>query len=140
MEPVSNIASLITLVGAVLKCTKSFYQTISGFNNAYQWMESLLSAVKDLGLILTALENSLALVEPSTNLQNIEARVQACGQSVRRYETILKKHQMGPSDSKVKQTWRRVKAQLAERTLQHISTEMNQHCTALGALASILGL
>jgi len=138
MEVVGAGASIISIIGLALQCTKSLYQIISSYQNAPQQFDSLASAIKHLERILTQLQGCKALSDPSVDYHNITELIKTCTADLRRYENTLQKLQPDRKTPKAKQIWKRCTATWGEKSVNQIWIEVNQHCTALGVQLQLL--
>ncbi|KAF2490020.1 hypothetical protein BU16DRAFT_622574 [Lophium mytilinum] len=138
MDPVSAGASVLAIVGFALQGTKVLYESISGVKDAPQRIKSLASAVADLRSVLTQLELCRALADPDADLQNVTSLIQACSRDVQRYRKSIDSIQIIPTDTKVKQSWKRLKTVLKKDDVKQVWQEVNHHCTVLGVQLSLL--
>ncbi|KAL9083915.1 MAG: hypothetical protein Q9165_008322 [Trypethelium subeluteriae] len=78
--------------------------------------------------------------DPEDDHQNVKNLIEACNKDLIRYRKHLQKVQPNPKASKAKQALKKLVNVLEEKTLTEIRTEINHHCTVLGAQLSHLQL
>jgi Fungal N-terminal domain of STAND proteins len=121
-----------------LRCTKALYETVSGYQNAPQQVNSLAGALSNLETVLRQIRGCKILADPRISHDHVKDLIKRCNNDLDRYKNKLQKIEPGPNGSKARQIWRRSKVVLEEKHIKQIWAEVTQHCTTLGVQLQIL--
>ena len=131
MEPISAGASVLAFVTLVVESTKALHNVLTGFRSATREVAALAAAVGNLQLLLIQFRDCKVFTEATIDLKNVRSLLDACNNDVTNFEKNLRKVQCGPTDTKLEQTWKNMKATLLEKSLNVMWNKTNHHCSVL---------
>ncbi|KAL9064188.1 MAG: hypothetical protein Q9157_007924 [Trypethelium eluteriae] len=129
MDVVSIVTSVVAFAEAALKSTKFVYQTLSTVKHQPRLVQSLVTAIRKLHLVLRKVSKSPAVrfARERADLEALSTIIRLCQEDCKRYENTIQRIQIVRNDSLVGRAWKQVKTILKEKELEKIWTEVNLH-------------